>query len=762
MIETRAKIHSVVSSQIPEFVQSESPLFGEFLEQYYKSQEFQGGPIDLSENIDQYIKNDSFRQQYLVSSTVLDGAIDAFVTTIAVDSTVGFPDRYGYLKIDDEIISYQSKDKRQFFGCVRAFSAITSLFTSSEEDKLTFSTSSAADHTDNTTVTNLSNLFLAEFFKKYKNLYVPGLEDRQFVTGLDQALFAKQAKDLYQTKGTDDSFEILFRALYGSNASIIKPFEQTLKPSDADYRITEDMVVVALSGDPRKLKGQTIYQDAVEGAIAGAYGSVDNVISYTRGGDTYYQISIDVGANKDISERGSIYGRFGITPTTRTVTEEVGGVNTLYVDSTVGFPAAGTLIITIEEVDYIITYTNKTSTQFLGLTGNTITVTKNSLVRLSSSVYGYDVDGNKIEVRITGVVSKFMIPGPTKQMVSGDSIDVQNLGILESTKKTFSEWVYNVSNLFNIETIEDIGNGNTKITCPEVHLLFSGDLVTLINQTTQSQHSGTVVDIPSNKIAILSGLGSIDLDAQFKCRKELIRAEVLPAVKQPTYKFSANVTNAYDLNVVGIVSGSPYAGPYHTHNGKKMVGPEHTSAPHDIIEGESERQTYVTSPSIPYYFNQQLNADLRGIDVRVAATFAGDTISTSRRHDFRTGDEVYYVPGTTQSSTLIDGVVSTSTTTLPLSPLTEGTYFASKVDDQSFKLAYSRANIDAGKFINITGNSAGITTHSFASRLQDKPIDSQRLVRRFNPSVHDSSTDEYITTPGEKSGMFVNLSLIHI
>ena len=756
MIETRAKIHSVVATQIPEYTQSESPLFGEFLEQYYKSQEFQGGPIDLAENIDQYIKNDSFRQQFLVSSTVLDGAINAFDKTIAVDSTIGFPDRYGYLKIDNEIISYTSKDKRQFFGCVRAFSAITSLFTSSEEDRVTFSTSSSADHVDNSTVTNLSNLFLAEFFKKYKGLYVPGLEDRKFVSGLDQALFAKQAKDLYATKGTDDSFEILFRALYGSTASIIKPYEQTLKPSDADYRITEDMVVVAVSGDPRKLKGQTIYQDAVVGALQGAYGSVDNVIEYTRGGDTYYQISIDVGANKDISERGSIYGKFEITPTTRSVTQEVADVNTIYVDSTIGFPAAGTLIITVDEIEYTVTYTSKTTTQFLGLNGNSVTIPKNALVRLSSQVYGTDEDGNKIYVRITGVVSKFLIPGPTKQMVSGDSIDVKNLGTLQNTDKAFTEWVYNVTNLFNIETIEDIGNGNTRIACPELHLLFSGDLVTLINQTTQSEHQGTVVDIPSNKIAILSGLGSIDLNATFKARKELIRAEVLPAVRQPDYKFSANVTNAYDLKVVGIVSGSPYAGPYHTYEGKKMVGPQHTVAAHDVIEGEIEHQTYVASPSIPYYFNQQLNADLRGIDVRVAATFAGDTISTSRRHDFRTGDEVYYVPGTTTSSTLIDGVVSTSTTTLTLDPLTEGTYFAKKIDDQSFKLAYSRANIDAEKFITVSGNSAGITTHTFASNLKNKPIDSQRLVRRFTKPVFDSSDDEYTTVPGEKAGMFVN------
>jgi hypothetical protein len=97
MIETRAKTYSVVSEQIPEQIRNESPLFGEFLEQYYKSQEFQGGPIDIAENLDQYIKNDSFRQKNLVTSTNLDGGINAFDTTIAVNSTQGFPDRYGYL-----------------------------------------------------------------------------------------------------------------------------------------------------------------------------------------------------------------------------------------------------------------------------------------------------------------------------------------------------------------------------------------------------------------------------------------------------------------------------------------------------------------------------------------------------------------------------------------------------------------------------------------------------------------------------------------
>ena len=90
-----------------------------------------------------------------------------------------------------------------------------------------------------------------------------------------------------------------------------------------------------------------------------------------------------------------------------------------------------------------------------------------------------------------------------------------------------------------------------------------------------------------------------------------------------------------------------------------MVGPKHTAAPHDFIEGEPSQQTYVTSASIPYYANQQLNADLRGIEVKIAANFSGETISTARRHDFLTGDEVYYIPGLGCSSRNLDSILST-------------------------------------------------------------------------------------------------------
>ena len=105
-------------------------------------------------------------------------------------------------------------------------------------------------------------------------------------------------------------------------------------------------MAVALVGDPLDLKGKTLYQDRIEGVIPEAYGSIENVTIFTRDGNDYYRISIDAGYNKDSNVKGSIYGKFSITPSTRTVTEEVASNNTIYVDSTVGFPTSGTLVIT--------------------------------------------------------------------------------------------------------------------------------------------------------------------------------------------------------------------------------------------------------------------------------------------------------------------------------------------------------------------------------------------------------------------------------
>ena len=131
MSEKRVKLTNVLESQFPDYVRSEYPLVIDFIKQYYESQEAQSAPIDLLNNIDQYIKLDE--NTNTSNSAILVSDLSSIDDVITIDmrqsptGTIGFPDTYGIIKIDDEIITYTSKTDTAFEGCVRGFCGITSL-----------------------------------------------------------------------------------------------------------------------------------------------------------------------------------------------------------------------------------------------------------------------------------------------------------------------------------------------------------------------------------------------------------------------------------------------------------------------------------------------------------------------------------------------------------------------------------------------------------------------------------------------------------
>ena len=71
-IDTRIKVQQIIENQLPEFILSESPKAVDFLKQYYISQEYTGGPIDLTDNLDQYLKLDNLTPETLKGSVTLD------------------------------------------------------------------------------------------------------------------------------------------------------------------------------------------------------------------------------------------------------------------------------------------------------------------------------------------------------------------------------------------------------------------------------------------------------------------------------------------------------------------------------------------------------------------------------------------------------------------------------------------------------------------------------------------------------------------
>jgi len=123
MIDTASKkvqINQIVRSQLPSFVQEENPLFVDFLSQYYLSQEYQGGPIDLITNFNEYQKTETFSgNENLIGFTTCTSAVASYDDTINVTSTDGWPKTYGLLKIGNEIITYTGITTNSFTGCIR-------------------------------------------------------------------------------------------------------------------------------------------------------------------------------------------------------------------------------------------------------------------------------------------------------------------------------------------------------------------------------------------------------------------------------------------------------------------------------------------------------------------------------------------------------------------------------------------------------------------------------------------------------------------
>ena len=241
MSETRVKIQSIIENQIPDFIAEESPLLVEFLKQYYVSQEYQGAPSDLIQNIDKYLKLEENAQT--TEFTYLSEDLDSFSTTVNAAAlgvgglvstfTQGFPDRYGLLLIDNEIITYEYKTATTFENCSRGFSGVTSYRKPNVPDELTFRSSAATSHSREAKIYNLSDLFLQEFFAKIKNQFIPGLSERSLEPDLNKRSFILNSVDFYDSKGTDDSFKIFFGALYGEQVDVIKPREYLFRPSDA-------------------------------------------------------------------------------------------------------------------------------------------------------------------------------------------------------------------------------------------------------------------------------------------------------------------------------------------------------------------------------------------------------------------------------------------------------------------------------------------------------------------------------------------------
>ena len=731
MSEKRVQFSNIVQNQLPDYVKDEYPLISEFLKQYYIGQEYVSGPIDLIQNIDQYIKVDEFTN--LNETLELDSDITSYGDVITIkdpqdNTTDGFPTSYGLIKIGDEIITYTGTTPSSFTGCIRGFSGITSYKSESDPESVVFESTNAGTHSAGDTITNLSCLFLKEFLSKTKYQILPGLEERPISENVNKNVFIKQSKDFYLSKGTDRSFEILFKALYEENVKIVRPGEYLFTPSNANYKIGNDLVVESIEGDPEDLTDATLYQDEY-GDISKGYAPITNIEKVINNGvgQTYYKLSFDAGYNRDLTVDGSLYGNFVVHARTKLIGEIGIGQSTLDVDSTVGFGNSGELRVTYNDESVgIVSYTSKSLTQFYGCTNVNGIILDKSNIGINTFAWGrsFKDQTKNIKVRISSVLSGIEYPDNTTYYGKNDTAEIKTLGIGLTSFKG-ENWVYNIAPSYIIDSFEliDSSDYTYKITLNVDHEFKNVDTAQ-ITGTDNITKATSIIAINNKKSFNIRGQGELTTDNKYTIKRNIIKgsSNSFPSIS----RYATDVQNVYKEK--------------HSDN------------------------LLVASSSIPSYNSQPLNTSDRSITF--SGTYSGEELDIGN-HSFYTGDAVYYIPEKVEEEYYNAAGVKSSRISVnsslfasdiiklqegQISP-NEGIYFIKRINATTIKLAKSKSDIYNSKFISIVENT-NVTDCIFQTySLRLNTLGSQKLLREIAKPESDGTLTE--TIPGF-TGILVN------
>jgi len=724
MSEKRIQFNNIVHNQLPTYVRNDFPLISEFLKQYYIAQEYQGAPIDLIQNIDKYIKLDNITN--LSYSAKLASNIDFDDTIITVDATESytgtnqFPDSYGLLKIGNEIITYTGKTDFSFTGCIRGFSGVESYRGEVNPEELVFKSTEASSHESGSEIVNLSCLFLKEFLTKTKIQLIPGLENREFTQNLNENIFIKNAKDFYLSKGTDRGFEVLFKSLYNEEVKIIRPSEFLSTPSNAQYKITDNLIVEPIEGNPNDLKDRTLYQGSYGKNINYAYAPITDVEEVRVGvGETYYKLKLDAGYNRDIGVRGAIYGEFSVYPKTQVIDRVSSGSTVITVDSTVGFDCPGELYLTYDDESIgIVSYTSKSLNQFFNCTNVSGTILDKSVVGINTFACA-SFDDQEIKVRINSVLNEINFSDNSRYYKSGDVAQIKTLGASVDNALT-KNWFYNVSPIYKVKNIVlvDSSDNTYRVNLNVDHYFKLGDIGTITSNDGISKYS-SIIDIPSSKSIVIKGQGNLSLTKRYTFKRNLLK---LSSSFFPESSFyTTNVQNVYQSKV--------------------------------------DRDEYIiASPSIPHYESQPIETSDRS--VTFSGVFFGEElkISSGKDHGFYTGDAVYYVPEKIITTTTDDDGQEVTNTAISSSLFNEdsggeGLYFVKRISSTTIKLSRSRTNIYKSEFISIDSPLTVRNNSIKPFKLKSKTLESQKIFRKILKPTNNGSV--FKTDPGF-TGILIN------
>jgi hypothetical protein len=476
------RISTLIESQLPEFINTEYELFGQFIQKYYEQQEVQGGVLDIANNFLKYRDIDFYEKKLLKENDTLVDGINKTDDTIVVLDATSFPEYNGYIRINDEIIFYEERNETTFFNCSRGVSGNTTL--GDLYDQSNFEGTDSASHNPGSTVHNISNLFLYAFIKSFETQYLGSFPEKYLRGEVDKRTLIKNIQKFYKSKGTSSSIKFIFNTVVTTDIEdkpeVYNPKDFTYKASSSDWVNVYALKCKIVSGDPKSLIGKKIVQEpTTEYGYASA--TVDNVrADGTKDNEVIYNI---------ILAPETVNGTFGVS--TKTLLEKdllsaAAEGNRINVNSTLGWSKKGSILIDEE----IIEFDDKTTTQFV-IKNRTSPV----LHSKGASVYKpVNIIGKNVVLLSLGVVYNATVKNGQPFSAIGDKLQVSNPGFETSDVKIVEtgtntpRWNLNVLPSISTTTNQNISSQLDEIK-PNVSSIFGDDQYYYITSSSFPSHN---------------------------------------------------------------------------------------------------------------------------------------------------------------------------------------------------------------------------------------------------------------------------------
>jgi hypothetical protein len=290
------KLSPLIEGQVPDFVQSDHPLFVKFLKYYYEYLE--AGELRVTVNIDNLLL------ELETKSHVLDVDGNQIVLedgTLITGETVGTD---GKFVVNETITGSTSKATAKVLVDDLGNATNPRMFITSQQqfqtgETITGGTSGATGTVDRyraNPVQTIQQLLeyanvdntIYDFLDQLRESFMNAIPNN-LATGVDKRNLIKNIRELYRAKGTSEGHKIFMRMLLGETSEVIYPNKFMMRTSDGNW---VNQVILRCSPSANAIPTELIGV-LITGQTSGATAVVSNALSTAEGGAAIVQFELN-------------------------------------------------------------------------------------------------------------------------------------------------------------------------------------------------------------------------------------------------------------------------------------------------------------------------------------------------------------------------------------------------------------------------------------------------------------------------------------